>query len=820
MDSFRQDLKYAFKLVLQHKAFSCAVVLTLGLALGANTAVFSVVDSVLLEPLPFDESDRLVTVFNSYPNAGAERVGNAAPDYFDRVDAVPAFESLALYATRSREVGTPSPQRVVTMSVTPSFFRVLGVDAAHGRTFTEAEKEPGHKNVVLLTDAFYQQVFAGAPDVVGRDMRIDGEPFEIVGVLAPDFLFTDPEVRLYTPMAFTPRMRSDDARHSNNWEMIGRLAPGATLAHAQTQLDALNAANLERFPDLRQLLLDAGFHTETRPFLSDLVRDVRSSLQLLWGGVGLVLLIACVNLINLTLVRSTSRAKELSTRLALGAGLGRVARQLLTESLLLAGLGGAAGLVIGGVTLRFLGSLGVDHLPRGTEIALDASTVILTLAVALVIGLVLGSIPILRVLRLDIESSLRGETRGGTESRSHRFVGRILVASQVAFAFVLLIGAGLLLASFREVLSIDPGFQPRGVWTARIALPAARYAELSDRSDFTRRVLERLRALPGVEAAGVGDSLPLGGDYSDNLIFPEGYRAQPGESVISPSQLAIGPGYLEAMGMEVVAGRAFDERDTAQSPRTILVDQRLAERFWGDGDPVGRRMFQPGSTEDLTDPGPDPQWLTVVGVVKDVRLRSLESGDERFGAYYLPITQSPRSHVSFAIRTSGDPGMLASAARAVLRDLDTELPLYDVHTMEERIAASLTVRRSPMLLALCFSAIALLLAALGIYGVLAYVVARRTREMGIRMALGSSAQGVFRLILGEGLAVVAAGLGLGFVGALALGRFLGSLLYGVEPLDPSVLAIVAALLVAVAFGACALPARRASRIRPAVALHE
>ncbi|MCG8454651.1 MAG: ABC transporter permease, partial [Holophagales bacterium] len=559
MESFLRDLKLGTKLLGRDKAFTAAAILTLGLAIGANGAIFSVVDSVLLEPLPFPESHRLVTVFNSYPAAGAERASNGVPDYYDRLEGAPAFESLALYNTRSRAVGgEANPQRVIGMNVTPSFFGVLQVEAAAGRTFLEAEGEEGNEKVVVLTHSLHQQLFGGDLSVVGGDMRIDGEPYRLVGVLAEGFLFTDPDVRLFTPLAFTPRMKSDEARHNNSWQMIGRLAPGATLAEARGQLDAINAATLERFPQFRQLLIDAGFHTEAHPFLDDLVQGVRSTLHLLWGGVAFVLLIACVNLANLFLVRSTGRAKELSTRLALGAGHPRIARQLLTESLVLSLCGGLVGLGLAWLAVHAMGGLDLDQLPRGSAITLDASAVALTLTISLVIGLALGSIPVLRTLRLDIESVLREESRGGTGGRGTRLAGRAMVATQVAFAFVLLIGAGLLLASFRQVLEVDPGFEPEGVWTARVSLPDSRYGTDEDAAAFTRTALERLRALPGVEAAGVSSTLPLGGGYSDSVIFPEGFQIKPGESVISPSRLEISPGYLEAMGMELLAGRDFD----------------------------------------------------------------------------------------------------------------------------------------------------------------------------------------------------------------------------------------------------------------------
>ena len=420
---------------------------------------------------------------------------------------------------------------------------------------------------MVLSHAIHQQLYGGDPTAVGKDMRIDGEPHRIVGVAGTDFLFVNPEVRLWTPVAFTEEDRADDRRHSNNWEMVARLAPGAGVEQARQQIDALNAANSDRFPNFKQLLIDAGFHTQVHPFLDDMVRDVRSTLYLLWGGVAFVLLIACVNLANLILVRSTARMKELCTRFALGAGRRRVSRQLLTESVLLCTLGGVLGLAMGQAGLYALRGLGMDELPRGSEIAMSPQAAGLTVLISLVLGMVLGLIPILRIARLDLNSVLREETRGGTGGKGTRLVGRALVTAQVAFAFILLIGAGLLLTSFRQILAADPGYDVDGVLTASVSLPSARYAEVEDLRTFTDRALERIRTLPGVTFAGAGDTLPLSGSMSDSVIFPEGYQTRPGESVVSPSRISIGPGYLEALGIDVLSGRAFDHRDDAEAPR-------------------------------------------------------------------------------------------------------------------------------------------------------------------------------------------------------------------------------------------------------------
>lgn len=820
MDTFFADLRYGLKQLIKHKAFTLTAVLTLGLAIGANTAIFSVLDSVLFEPLPFEEPHRLVSVFNSYPNAGVERASNGVPDYFDRREQVPAFEESALYRFTRLTVGTDgAPQQLRSLVVTPTFFDVLRVEPALGRGFTTEEGEPGAAKVVILSHIVHQELFAGASDVVGQDLQIDGESHQIIGVMAADFRFGNPDLRLFLPVAFSAEDRSDDRRHSNNWNQIARLAPGASLEQAKTQIDALNAANLERFPQFTQLLIDAGFHTQAYIYLEDMVRDVRPTLYLLWGGVAFVLLIACVNLANLILVRSNTRLKELSTRFALGAGRRQVAAQLMIESLMLALVGGLAGLGFGRLGLEGLSLLGLDDLPRGTEIGMDGSAVAVTLAASVVIGLVLGAIPLARIFGLNLNAVLREETRGGTGGKGTRLVGRLLVTGQVALAFVLLIGAGLMLTSFRTILAADPGFDTDTVLTASVSLPTSRYEDDDAVRAFTRRATERIRSLPGVTQAGAGDTVPLGGSFSDSVIFPEGYVARPGESVVSPSRINIGPGYLEAMGVELLAGRRFDGRDESESQQVVLVDRTLAKHFWGEQDPIGKRMFFPNNTEDLTDPGDDPEWLTVVGVVEAIKLKDLEDGGSPFGAYYMPLEQNTRRGIAFAVASS-NPTAVLPELRRLFQELDPEMPIFDARTMEERVELSMVDRRTPMILAMVFGAVALLLAAVGIYGVLAVLVSRRGREMGIRMALGSSMRGIFALVLQEGFLVVGVGLALGLAGSALLGKVLTSHLYGIEAVDPGVISVVALLLGVVAMAACAVPGWRAASIDPASALHE
>jgi predicted permease len=824
MDRLFQDLRFAVRLLWRDRAFAVTTLLTLAVCIGANAAIFAIINSVLLRPLPVPEPGQLVRIFNSYPRAGVERASNGVPDYYDRLREVDVFEEQALYNTRGMTIGGSSsgtggdPQRIAGMIARPSLLRLLRVQPLRGRIFSEDEGERGKDRQVMLTFALWQQLYASSDAAVGSTLRINGEPYTIVGVLPKDFQFVDPDVRLWVPLSFTAEEKSDDSRHSNNWSMIGRLKPGATVAQAQQQLDAVNARNMERFPHFKEILTNAGFRTVATSFQDDLVREVRSTLLLLWGGVLLVLLIGAVNITNLVLVRASARMKELATRLALGAGLSTLGRQIMTETILLTLLGGVSGLVLGYWSLTMLTGLGIAELPRGSEIRMDLTVVLFTLGLALVVGLFVGLAPVLNLRHVNLSQAFREESRSGTSGRTARMVRRALVASQVAFAFMLLIGAGLLLASFERVLAVDPGFKPDHVLTARVAPPASRYKGDAELRTFATRLLDRVRALPGVGHAGLTSNIPFGGDYSDSVILAEGYQMAPGESLISPYRVSVTRGYFEAMGIPAVAGRLFTDSDTDTSPGVVIVDQKLARRFWGDTSPVGRRMFSPDNAKDLTKPGPKARWYTVVGVVPEVRISGLVATDDRVGAYYFPLTQDVRRAMTVTVKTAGDPMAMTPLVRRELAAIDPELPLYSVMSMRERVDQSLVDRRTPMLLALMFAGVALFLAALGIYGVLAYQVSQRKREIGIRMALGSDTARIFRMVLGEGIVLLGLGFAAGLALAVAIRGVLQTQLYGIGALDPTVLATVALVLGLAALIACIVPARRASRIDPVVAL--
>jgi predicted permease len=819
MEGWAKDLKFGIKLLLRDKGFTVTAVLTLAVALGANLAVFSIVRSVLQKPLPFPDSHRVMAIHNSYPNAGVIRTDSAVPDYFDRKREVPSFEELAIYRFQGLTVGEPgATRRVRAMRATPSLLQLLRAAPARGRVFLEEEGEIGNEAKAILTYALWQELYGGTDDVVAREIRVNGTPHEIVGVLPERFLFLSPEVRLLIPAVFTEEDKSDDSRHSNNWEMIGRLAPGATLEQAQSQIDALNAVNLERFPAMREIVINAGFHTTAVPLQEDVVRDLRGTLQLLWGGVAAVLLIAVVNVANLVLVRSQTRLKELAIRSSIGAGRLRIARQLVTEMFLLTLAGASVGIAIGLALIRGLHSFGIDELPRGTEIRLDLVSLAIAVAAAFVVGALLALIPVARMFRMNLSDIVHQEGRTSTGGRGAALLRKTLVVAQVAFALVLLIGAGLLFASFRRVLAIDPGFRPESVVTAAVSLPPTRYAEEADMLAFHERALAGIRSIAGVESAGATSVIPFGGSYNDSVIMAEGYPMAPGESLISPSKTEVTPGYFETMGIPLLRGRLFAESDDGTAGNVVLVDERLAKKFWPDSDAVGKRMYEAASPEDLVRPSENVTWHRVIGVVGSIRQRGLVGTDDRIGAYYFPYRQRPWRYLTFVLRSERTPESVVAEAREIIRAIDPELPLYDVLTMAERVDQSLVARKTSILLSAGFGVVALLLAAVGIYGVLAYLVSQRTREIGIRMALGGTTRSAVELVLREGAVIVGLGLALGFGGALLLRGVLEQHLYGVGATDPSVLAAVSGLLAAVALVASVVPALRAASIHPVQAI--
>lgn len=818
MDLFFLDVKYAARSMWRAKGFALTVLLTLSVCIAANTALFAIVHSVVLRPLPVPEANSILLMTNQYPKAGVMNLDNSSSgDYFDGLREITAFESQAVFRERDQTVELNGlPQRIHGMVVTPSWFTLLRVAPELGRPFTEEEGEIGREKEVILSHGLWEQLFAGEKSAVGRELRISGQPFTIVGVMAANFDFIDPDVRLWMPLAFKPEEKTQ--HHSNNWHYIGRLKPGATLQQAQAQVSQLNAENLERFPEFKELLINAGFHTEVRPLQDMLTAGVKRTLYLLWGGALLVLLIGGLNVANLALTRLSLRRKEMATRIALGAGRMQLMRQLILENLGLALTGGLSGIALGAGLLRTLSLIGLEHMPRAREVQMDGAVVLVSLGLSVAAGLFVGLFPLASVSKIGISDALHEDSRTGTTGKKTRSVRQLLVAAQIGFAFALLIGAALFLASFRRLLQVDPGFRPEGVVTASVSLPRSKYAKKEDWQNFLNRALPAVRAIPGVSQAGATNVIPLGGNHNDEVVLAEGYEMKPGESIISPLMMDVTPGYFEAMGISIVKGRSFDERDNETAPRSVIVDERLGKHFWPDSNPVGRRMYLPSDPKNLLKIDEHTVWLNVVGVARTLRYQSLEDTGASVGAYYLPISQDPDNNFTFALKTVGDSDSAVRALRAEIFRLDPDLAVFDVRSMSERIDLSLASRRTSMLLANAFGGVALFLATLGIYGVLAYLVAQRTREIGIRVALGGTRASILRLVLWEGFKLILIGLVLGVIGAVSLQTIVATEVYGVRPLEPLVLASVMVLLTIVALAACAVPARRAMSVDPIVAL--
>jgi predicted permease len=819
MTTFLQDLRFSLRLLGKDRSFTITALLTLAVCIAANTAMFGIVRSVLLKPLPFPDSDRIVLLYNAYPAAGAPRVGASVPNLYDRLEAVPGLELQTLFRTEGTTFGdADGAERLSSIRATPPFYALTHAQARYGRVFTAADGETGQDRKAMLSYAFWQRKFGGDPSAVGKSLRLNGNPYEIIGVLPASYVFLQNDIDVYLPAAFPPAARADGQRHSNNWQMLGRLAPGATVGVVQQQIDTLNRNLDEKFPEFRQLLKDAQFHTVVVPLQDDVVRDIKAVLYLLWGGVFFVLVIGCVNIANLVIVRASARSREMATRHAIGAELSRLARQIVTETVTLAVVGGGVGVMLGWWMLRSIAAANLDNLPRGYAIGLDPVTVAVVTGLTLVVGLALGIVPAMRLWRMNINLELREEGRGGTAGRRANLVRQALAMVQVAIALLLLIGAGLLLASFQAVMHLDLGFQPANVATASVNLPGVSYPDAPARVSFVDRTLEALRALPGVEAAGGTTAIPFGGNNNSNVILAEGHVMQPGESLLAPMQVIATAGYFETMQIGLARGRLFDARDTADATKTAIIDERLAEKFWPGEDAVGRRLYSPSGGKNMTAITPDTQFYLIVGVVKNVQMLDPRPDVKPVGTFYFPYDQSPSGGLAFAVRTRTPTASIQADISRAVKAIDPQLPLSNSQPMQTWIDDALVGRRMPMLIAIGFGVVALFLASVGIYGVLAYGVSQRRREMGVRMALGGTASDIFQLVAVDGVKIIVIGLILGLAGAFVVGRLMTNLLFGVTPLDPLVIAGMTLTLVVVALVASVIPAWRATTINPIVVL--
>ena len=806
-----QDIRYALRTLAKQPVFTLVAVLTLTLGIGANTAIFSLLHHVLLRPLPFPEAERLVFVWNSYPRTGLPQASVSIPDYLDRRAQAPAIEDATLFTNRSVTLAEGGqPEQVRALAVTPSFFSTLRRQPALGRGFTEGEAKPDADRYVILAHGLWTTRFAADPGVVGRDIRVNGLNHRVVGVLSADMRLPSRDVALLMPFAFTPQQMSDQGRGNEFSSMIARLRPGATVEQLQAQMKTIIDRNLDRLPAFRPWVATSGFTGIAVPIRQELVGDAREALYVLQAGVFVVLLIACANVANLLLMRATGRYRELAIRTTLGAGRGRLVRQMLTEGLVLSAFGAIGGLVLGYAGVRGLVSMSANQIGGLSDVTLHPAVLAFTSALALVTGLIFGVVPALSVIRGNTAALLKDDGTRGSASRSTGLMRTSLVVAETAFALMLLVGAGLLVKSFARLQDVDPGFSTENVLTAQIALPASRYPDPPAMRAFWERLLDRTRQMPGVSAVGLTSNVPFNGSVSSGSYSIVGYTPPPNEAPPHGRQEVVGGDYFRAMDIPVLEGRAFTSGDTAESQPVVVVDQYLVNRYFPNRSAIGQQLRRGGPTSPA---------LTIVGVVGTIN--SIDLGQpvakERV---YRPVTQQSLRSMALVIKTGVDPATLVSQVRAAVQSIDPEQPIADVRTMDQWVARSLENRRSPMLLLALFGAVALALSAIGIYGVLAFSVAQRVREFGIRQALGADRQTILSLVLKQGIRTTALGIGLGLAASLWLTKYLQTQLFSVRALDASVFGAVTLLLLGVAILACYVPARRATRIDPMVALRD
>jgi predicted permease len=811
-DELARELRYAARLLRKSPGFAVTALLTFAICLGANLTIFAVIDSVLLRPLPFPDADQLVTVFNTYPKAGVERDGSSLTNYYERRGHIPAFASVAIYRYGTAIIGeTGSTERVQATRVSPDFFSTVGAGPVMGRSFTEDETTYQTDRVVILTDAYWREHYNADPHVIGKLIRVDGLPRTVIGVLAPGFRFLSSEARLYFPLASRAEDRGPLQRHSggNVTQMIARLRPGATLAQAQSQIDAQNAT-LEVDDPQAKMIADAGFRSIVTPLHADHVAAIRPTLLLLQAGVLALLLIGAVNLVNLLLIRASGRVKELAVRQALGASRRHVVSEVMVETLLLALFGGLLGLAAGAWGIRLLAVLGADQLPLGAYIAFDARVGLAGLAGTIVMAIVLAAPIAWFNLRGHLANALQSESRGGTASRSAQRLRHGFIVAQIAVAFILLAGAGLLGLSLKRAMGVSPGFRSDHILTGQISLPWKSYPDAKARLAFTERLMKEIGRQPGVLAAGVVTNVPLSGRSGKSAATVKGHVLGLGESARGHYSYGAGGDYFGALGFSLRAGRFLTADDSRRAARVCVVDEDFARYYWPDSSALGRRVFE-GSEER-----PDAEAFTIVGVVGRVKQAGL-TDDAAQGAVYYPYIF--RADDIFIVARAGVmPESLGLTLQRVVRQIDPDLPVNDIRSMETRISDSLVARRSPALLAGLFSAIALLLTAIGTYGVLSYAVTQRRREIGVRMALGARPEQIRGQFLALALRLLVYGTIPGLIGAWLTGQAMQTVLFQVPALNVATLAGAASIMGLVSLVACLLPSHRAARISPMEAL--
>ena len=820
MTALFQDLRYACRLLLRNPGFTLLAAATLALGIGANAAIFSVASSVLLKPLPYRDSGKLMIVYSQFPAMGFNRFWVDPLEFLDYRRWNHSFQSLGAYVTGPVNVsGRDQPVRADAASATAELFTVLGVRPELGRYHSPAEDLPNTEKVVTLSDGLWRRAFGADPGIVGRRIKVDGEDRTVIGVMPPGFTIGNERVDLWVPLVLDPRKLN---RGNHYLYLVGRLKPGISPARAQQEMNGLVARWKREIPNT---------HTPTpqthpmvvQPLLDDLVGDIRPKLRLLLGAVGLVLLIACVNVANLLLARAEARQKEVAVRTALGAPRGRLVRQFLTESVVLALVGGGGlGLLLAYAGVQAIVAANLDSLPRADEIRLDGRSILFTLGISVLTGLLFGLAPALHSRAGAFFATLK-EGQRTTAGAGRQWLRRGLVVAEVAFAAMLVIGGGLLIRSFWLLQQVDPGFHPAGLLSLQVPLSSTTYSTPEQVTGFYQRLLDRASHLPGVESAAAMSGLPLNRQVDAN---DTSFESVPVTTDGPPHNVDywqyVSRDYFRTLGIPLIEGRLFNSTDSKGSAGVVLVNQSMAKLFWPHKSPVGERVRRPGAPASPGTPAKDFPWLTVVGVVGDVKQGKL---DRKTGTELYFLHDQGAEAIGYvpgvmylALRTSGDPMRLTSAVRGEIRRLDPTIPAADVRPMTRVVYESAGQPRFIAFLVLIFAIVALTLAAVGTYGVLAYTVELRTRELGVRMALGAQAAQVLRMVLAQGAWLVGSGLLLGVVGALALRRALASVLFGVAPTDPGIFAAVSLVLAVVGFLACYLPAQRATRVDPLVAL--
>ena len=816
MDVFWRDVRFAVRGLFRSPAFTAIAVLTLALGMGANTAIFSVVYSVLLRPLAYAEPDRLISLRAAYSETGAQDIPASQPEYHDYLQGVRSLQDLAaVYPISINLTGLGDPQRIQASVVSHNYFRVLGVAPAMGRDFTPDDDRGQIGYVVVISHDLWRKRFGGDPGVIGKTVRLDDDPMTIIGIMPRGFRHVlesgASPMEVWAPIALdNPDPEFLNARNARVYDLIGRLRPGRTVEDAQAELAVLTARLREQYP---QNYPEAqGWHPVAQPLAEQVVGDVRPALLVLLGAVGFVLLIGCANVANLLLARATVREREIALRTALGGSRGRLVRQLLTESLVLAVIGGGVGLLLAAWGSSALGRLVALYLPRAGEIELSLPVLGFTAFLILLTGVVFGLIPALQASRADLQGVLKDAGRGSAGTPRTRMRAALVVA-EVAVALMLLAGAGLMLRSFQRLMAVEYGFDPDRLLTLQVWLPVpndrskGRYQTHAQRRSFYERALAAVEAVPGVRSAALISQLPLRGRYDARLMIEGRPAAADDPPVVAEARL-VSPNYFETMGIPLLAGEPLPEPMDSLSNRSILVNRTMAEKYWPGADPIGRRLRWFGG---------DGPWLTVVGIVGDVRQIGLaDPPKEELYSSYRAVSSN---EMSMVVRTGGDdPERLGAAITGAIRSVDPEQPVFSVMSMERLIENASAERRISMVLLLLFAAMALLLSALGIYGVMAYTTTQRRHEIGIRLALGAGAPDVLRLVVGQGMRLVLIGLAAGLLGAWLLSRALSSQLYGITAQDPLTYATVAVLLGSVALLATWVPARRATRVDPMISL--